>query len=341
MKIAVLGAGAWGTAIACSAAARHDVVLWARDPAQAQALATTRSNHRYLPGVTLPQGLRVTADLDEAHTHGQSGLWVVASPMSALRERLRSLPPEGMVLWLCKGLEAGSGALGHEIAAAERPQMPSGVLSGPSFALEVGHGQPTALVVASAHPAVRECAVAAFHAQALRVYTSDDPTGVEVGGAMKNVMAIATGILDGLAQRSPADSSDAITPYVPGLNARAALITRGLAEMTRLGLALGAKAETFMGLSGLGDLVLTSTGALSRNRQVGLSLAQGHTLEHTLKALGHVAEGVYTAATLLQRGQHLGVDLPITQAVVDVLEGRLQAAQAVSLLMSRDARSEW
>lgn len=344
MKIAVLGAGAWGTAIACSAAARHDVVLWARDPAQAQALVTTRSNHRYLPGVALPEGLRVTADLDLAHDHGQSGLWVVASPMSALRERLRSLPPKGMVLWLCKGLEAGSGALGHEIAAVERPEMLAGVLSGPSFALEVGRGQPTALVVASAHAAVRDCTVAAFHAQALRVYTSDDPTGVEVGGAMKNVLAIATGILDGLAQRGSAelaDSADSITPHVPGLNARAALITRGLAEMTRLGLALGAKAETFMGLSGLGDLVLTSTGALSRNRQVGLSLAQGHTLEHTLMALGHVAEGVYTAATLLQRGQQLGVDLPITQAVVDVLQGRLQAAQAVSLLMARDARSEW
>lgn len=337
MKIAVLGAGAWGTAIACSAAARHDVVLWARDPAQAQTLVTTRSNDRYLPGVALPEGLHVTANLDEAHTHGQSGLWVVASPMSALRERLRSLPPEGMVLWLCKGLEARSGALGHEIAAAERPHMASGVLSGPSFALEVGQGQPTALVVASAHASVRERAVAAFHAEALRIYTSDDPTGVEVGGAMKNVLAIATGILDGLAQKGPAGPA---APYVPGLNARAALITRGLAEMTRLGLALGAKADTFMGLSGLGDLVLTSTGALSRNRQVGLSLAQGHTLQHTLSVLGHVAEGVYTAATLLQRGQQLGVDLPITQAVVDVLEGRLQADRAVSLLMARDARSE-
>ena len=337
MKIAVLGAGAWGTAIACSAAARHDVVLWARDAHQARSMALARSNERYLPGVRWPASLRVTSDLQEAHSHGQGdeGLWVIASPVSGLRERLRNLPPQGAALWLCKGLEAGTGALAHEIAALERPHMHCGVLSGPSFAQEVAQGQPTALVVASAQPSLCEKAVTAFHGESLRIYTSDDPTGVEVGGAMKNVLAIAAGILDGLSQRGPAGA------HTPGLNARAALITRGLAEMTRLGVALGAKAETFMGLSGLGDLVLTATGALSRNRQVGLSLAQGRTLQQTLYALGHVAEGVYTASTLLVRGRQLGVELPITQAVVDVLEGRLGALQAVSVLMARGARSEW
>jgi glycerol-3-phosphate dehydrogenase (NAD(P)+) len=167
----------------------------------------------------------------------------------------------------------------------------------------------------------------------LRIYTSQDPTGVEVGGAVKNVMAIATGILDGLAAQATAATA-------PGLNARAALITRGLAEITRLGLALGARAETFMGLSGLGDLVLTATGALSRNRQVGLMLAEGRSLDEAVAALGHVAEGVYSAATVLARAQALGLDMPITAAVVEVLQGRLAPAQAVARLMGRDARSE-
>lgn len=334
MKIAVLGAGAWGTAMACHAAGRHEVVLWARDAAQAQQLVATRKNDRYLPGNALPASLHVSADLSAASAHGAQGLIVIASPVSALRERLQALPQHGMALWLCKGLEAGTGALGHEIAASVRPHAPSGVLSGPSFALEVARGQPTALVVASADAELRECAVAAFHTEALRVYTSDDPTGVEVGGAMKNVLAIAAGILDGLAQ-SPSSHA-----WTPGLNARAALITRGLAEMTRLGVAMGAQADTFMGLSGLGDLVLTATGALSRNRQVGLLLAQGHTLAEALASLGHVAEGVYTAATLLGRGRQLNVELPITQAVVDVLQGRLAAADAVGVLMTRGARSE-
>ena len=197
--------------------------------------------------------------------------------------------------------------------------------------MEVAQGRPTALVAASTSPTLCDQAVQAFHGGALRIYTSQDPAGVEVGGAVKNVMAIATGILDGLAAR--ADGG-----VLPGLNARAALITRGLAEMTRLGLALGAKAETFMGLSGLGDLVLTSTGALSRNRQVGLMLAEGRSLDEAVAALGHVAEGVYSAATVLARARSLGVDMPITAAVVEVLQGRLAPGQAVARLMSRDAR---
>ena len=333
MKLSLLGAGAWGTALACSAAAQHEVLLWVRDPVQAATMASARRNERYLPGVDLPPGLQISASWDEALAHAQAGLLVIATPMSGLRSTLSRLPAQAPVLWLCKGFEAGSGALGHEIAHELRPGVPSGVLSGPSFAMEVAQGRPTALVAASTSPTLCDQAVQAFHGGALRIYTSQDPAGVEVGGAVKNVMAIATGILDGLAAR--ADGG-----VLPGLNARAALITRGLAEMTRLGLALGAKAETFMGLSGLGDLVLTSTGALSRNRQVGLMLAEGRSLDEAVAALGHVAEGVYSAATVLARARSLGVDMPITAAVVEVLQGRLAPGQAVARLMSRDARPE-
>jgi glycerol-3-phosphate dehydrogenase (NAD(P)+) len=207
------------------------------------------------------------------------------------------------------------------------------VLSGPSFALEVARGQPTALVVASHDPALCDSAVQALHSDALRIYSSADPLGVEVGGAVKNVLAIATGMVDALA----AQPHSALRP---GLNARAALITRGLAEMTRFGLALGARAETFMGLSGLGDLVLTATGELSRNRRVGMLLAQGLPLADILSRLGHVAEGAYSAATLLQRATKLGVEMPISEAVVSVLQGRIDASSAMKMLMSREARSE-
>lgn len=339
MRIAILGAGAWGTALAISVAeaspGRHQVLLWARDRQQVADLAEHRCNQRYLPGPALPEGLALTADLGLALAHAAGGLVVVATPMSALRAMLRAVAPGQAVLWLCKGLETGTGALGHEIAAEERPDIPSGVLSGPSFALEVARGQPTALVAASADAALVDLAVAAFHGPALRVYRSNDPVGVEVGGAVKNVLAIATGILDGLAGQGGNQPRG-----MPGLNARAALITRGLAEMTRFGVALGAQPATFMGLSGLGDLVLTATGALSRNRQVGLLLAQGQALPDVLAALGHVSEGVYSAATILARARALPVDMPIAEAVVDVLEGRLLPRDAIVRLMSRDVRTE-
>jgi glycerol-3-phosphate dehydrogenase (NAD(P)+) len=325
MKIAVLGAGAWGTALAIQAAARHDTVLWGRDAVQIVAMQTARANERYLPGVALPPALSLTDDFDAAAAHGAQDLLLIATPMAALEAMLQAVPAHADVLWVCKGFQAQTGALGHEIAARVRPQGRSGVLSGPSFAVEVAQGRPTALVAASPHAGLAEKAVEAFHSEALRIYTSDDPVGVEVGGAVKNVMAIATGIADGLSL---------------GLNARAALITRGLAEMTRLGVALGAKAETFMGLSGLGDLVLTATGDLSRNRRVGQLLAAGQSLPQVLEHLGHVAEGVYSARTVYERARALGVDMPITAVVLEVLDGRMTPAQAVQVLMRREAKSE-
>jgi len=326
MNLTVLGAGAWGTALAVSACTRQPTRLWARDALQAEAMRSERRNRRYLSEIALPPALQVDADFDAAVAHARGGLLVVATPMAGLEGMLRRLPADAPgVLWLCKGFQEVTGRLGHEIARAVCPSLSAGVLSGPSFAIEVARGQPTALVAASHNATLAERAVEAFHSDTMRIYTSSDPVGVEVGGAVKNVMAIATGIADGMKL---------------GLNARAALVTRGLAEMTRLGLALGARAETFMGLSGLGDLVLTTTGELSRNRRVGLLLAQGQTLVQILSELGHVAEGVLSAATVLQRARSLGVELPITEAVVAVLERRITPAQALGLLMGREARPE-
>jgi glycerol-3-phosphate dehydrogenase (NAD(P)+) len=325
MRIAVLGAGAWGTGLAIHAAARHEGMLWARDAAQLQRMRTVARNERYLPEVALPSTVALTARRDEAIAFGRDGLLIIATPMAALREQLQALPPEQPVSWLCKGFEQASGALGHEIARDLRGAAPCGVLSGPSFALEVARGLPTALVAASSDASLVAAAVAALHGPALRVYASDDPVGVEVGGAVKNVLAIATGIADALAL---------------GQNARAALITRGLAEMTRLGIALGARAETFMGLSGLGDLVLTATGTLSRNRQVGLALGQGQDLPTILAQLGHVAEGVVTAPMVLARAGALGIEMPLCEAVDQVLAGALRPRQALEQLMTRVARSE-
>ena len=334
MKIVVIGAGAWGTAMAISAAAHpagHAVTLWARDAAQVGDMQAVRSNARYLPGIGLPPSLTVAGGDVAALAHA-ADLVIVATPMAGLRGMLGQLRGcTAPVAWLCKGFEAAAdnhdsfGLLAHEVRAPVAPDLIAGVLSGPSFALEVARAQPTALVAASEHASVREALVRAFHSPSLRVYANDDIVGVEVGGAVKNVLAIATGLCDGLQL---------------GLNARAALITRGLAEMTRLGLALGARVDTFMGLSGLGDLVLTATGDLSRNRRVGLLLAQGQSLQQAVDSLGHVAEGVYCARTVAQRAQGLGVDMPITQAVVALLDGRLAPADAVGRLMGRDPGSE-
>ena len=326
MNLTVLGGGAWGTALAINASARHATRLWVRDTEQAQQMRLHRRNERYLPGVALPDAINVSTDFDSSVEFARGGLVIVATPMSGLSEMLKRLPADSPgVLWLCKGFQEGTGWLGHEVARAVCPNARVGVLSGPSFAIEVARGQPTALVAASIDEALCEEAVAALHGESLRIYTSNDPIGVEVGGAVKNVLAIATGIADGMNL---------------GLNARAALVTRGLAEMTRLGVSLGAQPGTFMGLSGLGDLVLTATGDLSRNRKVGLLLAQGQSLPQILSELGHVAEGVYSAAMVLRRAQSRKVEMPITEAVVAVLEGRLSPREAVEQLMGREARPE-
>jgi glycerol-3-phosphate dehydrogenase (NAD(P)+) len=334
MKIAVLGGGAWGTAMAVHVAGTEglEAALWLRDAAQAAALAASRHNDRYLPGLALPPALRISAD--RAQVLAGAGLALIATPMAALRATLAAWPAGLPVLWLCKGFEAGTARLGHEIAAGLGLQSALGALSGPSFAAEVARGQPTALVAASAEEGLRRLAQQVLHGGALRVYTSADLIGVEVGGAVKNVIAIATGMLDGLAAAAAPGAGS------PALNARAALITRALAEITRLGLALGARAETFMGLSGLGDLVLTSTGALSRNRALGARLAQGEPLAAALAALGHVAEGVPSAAMVLQRAAGHGVEMPICAAVLEVIEGRLTPRQALAGLMEREARTE-
>ena len=336
MKIIVLGAGAWGTALAISAAsnaaAHHQVALWSRDSGQASQMALQRENSRYLPGIAFPASLQVMASVGPQLLPSLDGydVAVVACPMAGLRGMLTAMAPSNLaVAWLCKGFEAaqanGNGLLGHEVLAQVAPGLRAGVLSGPSFAQEVALAKPTALVASSLHAGVRQTLVEAFHSNTLRVYANEDIVGVEVGGAVKNVLAIATGLCDGLQL---------------GLNARAALITRGLAEMTRLGVALGAKSDTFMGLSGLGDLVLTATGDLSRNRKVGLELARGRSLDEVVQSLGHVAEGVYCARTVVLRAQALGLDMPIARCVVELLDGKLSPAQAVANLMGREPVQE-
>lgn len=327
MRIAVLGAGAWGTALAIALARRHQVRLWARDAAQAAAMRATRINARYLPDAALPETLRVEADF--AAAAGGSELNLIATPLAGLREtlrRLRAVAPGTPLLWVCKGLEAGSQRLPHQIVAEELGEGAAcGALTGPSFAEEVARGLPTALTLASTDSGFAEKTAQALHDTRLRVYASHDVVGAEVGGAVKNVMAIAAGIADGMGF---------------GLNARAALITRGLAEITRLGLALGGKRETFMGLAGMGDLILTCTGDLSRNRRVGLALAKGQPLERILRELGHTAEGVSSAREVAALAQRLGIDMPITRAVKGILHDGVPASEAVEQLLGRDPKLE-
>jgi glycerol-3-phosphate dehydrogenase (NAD(P)+) len=318
-RLAVLGAGAWGTAIAGVLGARLDVALWARDAAQAEAIDRSRRNERYLPGVELPSGLRVTADF--SHALSGAKLALAAVPVAGLREIALSVPADCPLVWLCKGFEEGTGLLPHQLVSQQR----CGALSGPSFAAEVARGLPCALTLASRDAAFAKEAAALLHGGRMRVYYSTDVVGVEIGGAVKNVMAIAAGISDGLGL---------------GLNARAALITRGLAEIARLGTALGGAPETFFGLAGAGDLILKATGDLSRNRRVGLELARGAALAQILDGLGHVAEGVRSAREVARLAKTQGVDMPVSEAVNAVLEGSLSPAAAVERLLSRDLKQE-
>lgn len=328
MKISVLGAGAWGTALAISLAPRHQIRLWARDAQQVAAMQASRSNQRYLPDMHFPESLQLTADLDTALSEAE--LLIVAVPVSSLRgilQRIAASPVAKPVVWLCKGFEAQTAQLPHQVVAEVLPaDTPCAVLSGPSFAQEVARGLPTALTLASIDIAFAQHIAHALHHSRLRIYSSADVVGVEVGGAIKNVLAIAAGIGDGLQL---------------GYNARAALLTRGLAEMTRLGLHLGGKAETLGGLSGAGDLILTCTGDLSRNRQVGMLLAQKKALPDILKELGHVAEGVYTAREVHQLAQRSGVEMPICDAVYRVLYEQLAADKATESLLSRQPSDEF
>ena len=321
-RVAVLGAGAWGTAIAAVLSSRLEVALWARDAAQAAAISRTRRNERYLPGIALPGKVDVGSDLAQALQRAKVVL--AATPVAGLREVLPKVKLP--LVWLCKGFEEGSGLLPHEIAAQTMgPQARCGALSGPSFAAEVARGLPCALTLASQDAAFARETAALLHGGRMRIYYSTDLVGVEIGGAVKNVMAIAAGISDGLGL---------------GLNARAALITRGLAEMARLGVALGGAAETLFGLAGAGDLILTATGELSRNRRVGLELAQGRALKDILAHLGHVAEGVRSAKEVARLAKAKGVDMPVSDAVNAVLDGKLTPAKAVELLLSRDPKKE-
>ena len=337
--VAVLGAGAWGSALANAASAHAPSMLWGRDPALVASMRATRKNTRYLPGISLAPTLRFTDSLDEALAHVTTGrgpgLIILGVPIAGLRATCAAISDRlgpgaarlDGVLWTCKGMEAETGLLPHEIAQESldpRLQLQTGVLSGPSFALEVARGLPVALTIASLSPALRHATIDALHGGAVRVYASPDVVGVEVGGALKNIMAIACGIADGLAL---------------GTNARAALITRGLAEMTRFGEALGAQGSTFAGLTGLGDLVLTATGDLSRNRLVGLELGRGRSLEDIL-AGGLTAEGARCARAALRRARTLGVDLPITEAVCGVLFSGVAPREAVTRLLARVAKSE-
>jgi glycerol-3-phosphate dehydrogenase (NAD(P)+) len=328
MKIAVLGAGAWGTVLALlEAEAGHPVTLWARTEAAAADIELQRENRRYLPGRKLAPGLTVTADI--ARAVGGADLIVVAVPSSAVRETLAlargAIAAGAVVCCASKGLEPNTRLTMDAVIAEEAPGAQVALLSGPSFAVEIAAGLPAAVVAASRQVATAEAVQAAFSRERFRVYTSDDATGVAIGGALKNVMAIAVGFSDGLGF---------------GSNARAALITRGLHELGRLASKLGGHPLTLAGLAGLGDLVLTCTGELSRNRQVGLALARGETLPAILARLGHVAEGIGTARTARDLAASLGIDMPITNLVAAVLHEGKPPREGVADLLARESKAE-
>ncbi|MCA3278293.1 MAG: NAD(P)-dependent glycerol-3-phosphate dehydrogenase [Roseomonas sp.] len=323
--IAIIGAGAWGTALAIQAnRAGQSVMLWAREPARAALIQQSRANERLLPGVTLPEGISITADAGQALDGAALILLVV--PAQALRPVLNSLPALPAPVLICaKGVEAGSLMLPLEILNATHPDAIAGVLSGPNFAHEIARGLPAAAVVASHDAGLRALGVARLGSAGFRLYGGDDPVGAEIGGAAKNVIAIAAGAVMGAGL---------------GENARAALITRGLAEIARLASALGGRADTVAGLSGLGDLLLTATGAGSRNTSLGMALGRGESLTEILAARQGVTEGVATAPALVARAAQLGVDLPICAAVADLVRGRVTVQEAVARLMARPQRDE-
>jgi glycerol-3-phosphate dehydrogenase (NAD(P)+) len=326
-KIVVLGAGAWGTALALQLSQRHQVALWVRDAERAAEMRAAGRNLQYLGDFPFNQNLTVEHDL--AASLREADLIVSVVPSAGFRQMLRDIKSIGCevpLVWASKGLEPVSAKLPYEVAQEELGDGQRwGVLSGPSFAVELARGLPTAVTIASGSESLAAEAGTLVHGGNLRVYTSRDVIGVSVGGAIKNVMAIAAGISDGMQF---------------GSNARAALITRGLAEMTRFGIALGGNKETFMGLTGAGDLILTCTGEYSRNREVGLRLAMGQALDEILQQLGHVAEGVHTAREVYKRAAELAVEMPITCEVNQVLSHGLSPRVAVENLLSREQKPE-
>jgi glycerol-3-phosphate dehydrogenase (NAD(P)+) len=326
--LVVLGAGSWGTALAAHLArAGHAVRLWARDERMARMLNERRVNPDYLPGVTLPEGITATHDLAVAAAASDTVFVVVPSGFCrALYQRLpAALAPGAVLVSATKGLETGTLRRMTEVAAEEAPGHPLAVLSGPSFALEVAQGQPTTVVVASADLRVAESVQRAVSGRTFRAYTSDDVPGVELAGALKNVIAIAAGIVDGLGY---------------GRNTAAALITRGLAEITRLSVALGGRADTLCGLAGLGDLVLTCTGALSRNRQVGRALGSGRSLAEVVASTHMVAEGVRTTLAACALAERAGIEMPISAQMKAVLHEGKPARAALDDLMLRTLKRE-
>ncbi|WP_454832773.1 NAD(P)H-dependent glycerol-3-phosphate dehydrogenase [Pseudoxanthomonas wuyuanensis] len=330
MKIAVLGAGSWGTALA-ALMARHDhaVTLWGRDAAISEAIDQRHENTRYLPGIALPGNLRATTDLAAALADAELVLVVV--PSHAFTETLRALAPlrpaHAGVAWATKGFETGSGRFLHEVAEdILGPDVPLAVVTGPSFAKEVALNLPTAVTVHGNDAAFAQTVAEVMHGPTFRAYTGEDMVGAELGGAMKNVLAVATGVADGMQL---------------GLNARAGLITRGLNEMLRLSAAIGAKPETLMGLAGLGDLVLTCTGDLSRNRRLGLALGRGQSLQDAVREIGQVVESVQTADEVMRQAERHGVDLPISSAVRSVLHGDLTPSDGLQQLLAREQKPEY
>ncbi len=328
MKIAVLGTGAWGTALSIALARKHEISLWGRDASYLEKIARSRENAKYLPGVHVGRNINVTASLGNAIADADIALVVtstggLADTVGAIQTVEDKPVP---IIWACKGFDRTTGRLPHEtVAAIVAAGRQIGVLSGPSFADEVAKGLPCALTLAANDFKFAKFLAAELTGNALRVYSSPDLVGVELGGALKNVMAIAAGIADGMKL---------------GLNARAALITRGLAEMVRLGVAMGGKAETFMGLTGVGDLILTATGDLSRNRKVGILLAEGKSLDDILAHLGHVAEGVNSAQTALTLAGKYQITMPITEAVNAVLFADANPQDAVKSLLARETKAE-
>jgi len=327
--VAVLGAGSWGTAIAISLSRNGEpAILWGRDEEQVVLLNAQKCNRRYLPDVPLPESLTISSDLHQ--TLNDAGDIIVVVPSHAFRSMLKSIQPilrdEQRIAWATKGFETGSGKLLHEVVQAiYGNEKPIAVISGPTFAKEVAKGLPTAVTVASNDSSFADYLAKRLHTATFRVYTSTDVVGVEVGGAVKNVLAIAAGIADGLKF---------------GANARTALITRGLAEIMRLGDALGGQRETFMGLAGLGDLVLTCTDNQSRNRRLGLGLGTGQSLEDTLASIDQVVEGVQTAREVNELATSLGVDMPISHEVYRILYEGEKPREAVHALLSREQKAE-